>query len=148
VKLRAPEEIPNSNNPFPTFHVDEADVFMLGNVLYYIHTYHWLFEGLTSRDAMHNTVLGITSAIPEVLLNSTDRAVNSLTRAIRMCWRKDPAKRPSAREISRYLKERLLLEGVNTDAPIKVTMPPLPADHRYTDSDFNANFFNTDKDER
>lgn len=139
VKLRAPEEIPHSNNPFPTFHVDAADVFMLGNVLYYIHTYHWLFEGLTSNEAKQNTVLGITSTIPEALLNSTDRAVHSLTPAIRMCWRHDPAKRPSAREISMYLKDRLLLEGVNTDAPVKVVMPPLPADHRYTDSDFNGN---------
>ena len=139
VKLRAPEEISHPNNRFPTFHVDAVDVYMLGNVLYYIHTYHWLFEGLTSNEAKQNTVLGITSTIPEALLNSTDRAVNSLTRAIRMCWRNDPAKRPSARDISMYLKDRLWLEGVSTDAPVKVVMPPLPADHRYTDSDFNDN---------
>ena len=139
VKLRAPEEIAHVNNPSPTFYADAVDVYMLGNVLYYIHTYLWLFEGLTSEEAQQKIVTGITSAIPEALLNSTDRAANSLTRAIRMCWRNDPAKRPSAREISDYLKGRLLVEGVNTDAPIKVAIPLLPADHRYTDSDFNEN---------
>jgi hypothetical protein len=117
---------------------------MLGNVLYYIHSYHWLFEGLTNREAMRDNIMGITNPIPDVLLNSTDGPVKALTRAIQMCWRREPQQRPSAREISNYLKDRLRLAGVNVDIPVKVVMPLLPSDHRFTDTDFYRNLQEND----
>lgn len=117
---------------------------MLGNVLYYLHSYHWLFEGMTNREAMRDNINGILNPIPDVLLNSTDGTVKALTRAITMCWRNDPQQRPSAREISNYLEDRLRLAGVNVEVPVKVIMPPLPSDHRYTDSDFYSNLEEND----
>ena len=62
--------------------------------------------------------------------------------AIRQCWTHDPDRRPSARDIRDYLlKEfgaivgRLVPPG---DDSLKVNLPPLPKDHRYTGSSYDS----------
>ena len=56
-----------------------------------------------------------------------------------MAWAQKPEDRPSARELSKFLKERVQDLVVDTDDLVRVSIPPLPPGHRYTDSDFNAN---------
>jgi hypothetical protein len=119
--------------------VEMVDCFMLGNVLYYVHTNKWIFEGVSSIEASHRIRQGVASPIPDDLMNSSNGAVKALFRAILKCWTRDPRSRPRAKEISNFLAERLKLEGVDVSSPVKVSIPSLPPGHRYTDTDFYRN---------
>jgi hypothetical protein len=115
---------------------------MVGDVLYYLHTNRWVFEGLSNQEAATILARGDTSPIPVPLLTSLDPVVMTLSRAIEMCWTYEYEHRPSARDVSNFVKEQLKLQGVDVDtvpAAIQVTIPPLPKNHRYSDSDFYSN---------
>ena len=57
-----------------------------------------------------------------------------------MAWTHKPEERPSARELSKFLKSRILELVADNEDPIRVSIPPLPPNYRYTDSDYNANW--------
>ena len=57
-----------------------------------------------------------------------------------MAWSQKPEDRPSARELSKFLKARVQDLASDADDLLRVSIPPLPPDHRYTDSDYNANW--------
>ena len=81
-------------------------------------------------------------------------AYDALREAIQMAWMQDPQQRPSARQISNHLLKAILaIQGTTTgDDPtnivdmVRVVVPPLPPNHRYTDSDFNENFAYASRD--
>ena len=137
-KTRAPEELANGKQDY--IHRDKADVWIMGNIMYYMLTKKWLFEGITDRDAKKMIVAGETSKIPPEILNSTDPADKAMVKAIQMAWVHDPNQRPTARHISNFLRGQLeALHGGKKDELWRVSVPPLPPNHRYTDSDFYNN---------
>lgn len=115
-------------------HRDKADVWIMGNILYYVLTKKWLFEGIPTREARQSLINGKLSRIPFQFLNSTNSADRAMVMAIQMAWVYDPHNRPTAREIANFLKKHL-----DNSTSWRVDIPPLPRTHRYTDSDFYRN---------
>lgn len=70
-------------------------------------------------------------------------ALLALNKVVLMAWTKDPQKRPTARYLSDHLLEiiRQLDDDITAAAAeiIRISVPELPPDYRFTDSDFNAN---------
>jgi hypothetical protein len=73
-------------------------------------------------------------------------AIEAMKKAILMAWTRDPLERPSAREISNHLHAALVQQEQQDDPPlirtrrqeqvVRVDIPPLPPNHRFTESDF------------
>jgi hypothetical protein len=66
-------------------------------------------------------------------------AVEALKEAIQMAWTKDPIERSSARALSNHLYAAIkaLVENLKDGDVVRVfEVPPLPPNHRYSDSDF------------
>ena len=121
---------------------DKVDVYMLGNVLYYLHTNQWLYEGIPNKQAMEMIYRGETSSMVQQKPDGSSPVV-ALRNAIEMCWARDWQLRPSARHVSDYLMNKLREHDKTLDeegAVIVVRIPPLGKNHRFTDSDFNRNF--------
>jgi hypothetical protein len=141
-QLRSPEEYVAQDQggsiPLPN-----ADVYMMGNVMYYILTNQWIFEGYSNGDAKNKIINGDRSSIPSHIKESKDRAIQGLLHAIEMCWVHDYKERPTAREVADYIGGLLMqIEGLDHLDVVRVNMPPLPKNHRYTDSDFYGNIWN------
>jgi hypothetical protein len=108
--------------------------------MYYVLTTHWLFEGDTQDVALNKIANHKRSLLPTKYLFSRDPAIRAIVVAIKDCWGQDPRGRPTSRKISNDLKRQLgRIEKVNDVDIVRVSVPPLPADFRYTDSDFAEN---------
>lgn len=120
---------------------EKSDVFMAGNVVYYVLTKQWLFQDTSIRTAHQMLKQGERSPIPANILNSTDRADQAMVKGIEMMWTHDAEERPKARTVADYmLKELREIEGTKDIGVVRVaSIPPLPPNHRYTDSDYEAN---------
>jgi hypothetical protein len=148
-KLRAPEEFAALEaEPKEAINLAPANVYMAGNIMYYVLTHQWLFEGIINNDTKAAILHGQRSRIPpQILAKATnDPYIQTMLNGIDMCWTHDPLLRPSGRDIANYLKQQLAkIEGiadVKDVGVIRVHMPPLPLDHRYTDNDFYSNIWN------
>ena len=116
---------------------------MMGNVMYYVLTNRWLFEGFSNSVAKQKIMNGERSAIPTSIQQSKDRAIQILLKAIEMCWVHDYKQRPTAQEVASFIGEGLKeIEGHLDDNVVRLQMPSLPKNHRYTDSDFYSNIWN------
>jgi hypothetical protein len=104
----------------------------MGNILYYVLTKKWLFEGIPTKVARQMLIDGKLSTIPSHFLNSSNSADLAMTKAIQMAWVYNPDDRPTAREIASILKQHL-------NNIWRVDIPRLSPNHRYTDSDFYRN---------
>jgi hypothetical protein len=67
-------------------------------------------------------------------------AYRALRKAIRMAWAQKPKDRPSARDLSKFLKSTVQDLISDSDDLLRVRIPPLPPNHRYTDTDYNKNW--------
>ena len=122
-------------------HKERSDVWMMGDILYYVLTKQWLFEGKLNVEAIDLLSAGKRSEIPPHILNSSDPADQAMLRAIEMAWVQDPTERPHAQEIATFLEEQLIkINGNVSDAPWRVTIPPLPPGYRFTNSDYRSNY--------
>lgn len=143
--MRSPEEVAyflKMSNQFET-NLEKSDVYTMGNVMYYILTMHWLFEGYKTKDAELELATGKRSPFPNEILGSDDRAIHAVRKAIEMCWTHSPEERPKATQIRKFLEHELKgVLGVKGDlGVVRVTsIDPLPKDYRYSDSDFNTMF--------
>jgi hypothetical protein len=116
---------------------------MMGNVMYYVLTNQWLFEGFSNSDTKKKIMDGERSKIPAHIKESKDRAIQGLLHAIEMCWTHDYVERPTAREVADYIGGLLMdIEGLDQLNIVRVDMPSLPKNHRFTDNDFYGNIWN------
>ncbi len=75
--------------------------------------------------------------MPPKYLNSNDPAIQAIIVVIRACWKQNPLKRPSSRQIADALSEELQrIEQTDKLGIVRVSLPPLPKKFRFTDSDF------------
>ena len=139
-KMRAPEELKFGQYGKQYIHRDKADVWCLGGMMYNVLTKQWMFEGISAKEAKVKILTGKRAPFPPEFANSADPSEQAMIKAIHMAWTYDPDDRPSAREIANYLKKHIDLS--KRDANCRVSVPPLPPNYRYTDSDFMANFEN------
>jgi hypothetical protein len=141
VQLRPPEEY-KAEDEGEGVYAPPLDVYMAGNVIYNVLTHKWLFDGMSGRKARAAVQKGKRSKIPARIKKSDDPYTKLLVKAIKMCWTHEVKERPSARTVVNFMRSGLAaIEGVNVEdlGVVKVEMPPLPSDHRYTDSDFTVN---------
>jgi serine/threonine protein kinase len=159
IKMRAPEDLVDLyevDEDTQLIHRDKTDVFSLGNVFYYLLTNQWIFEGERNKYARNYLIDGKRSAFPDrfnvttttsnnntadgATKHTLDPAERAIMKAIQTAWTHNPAMRPTAREIADYLgKELRKIVGGKTGSLARVAVPPLPKDHRYTDTDFRKN---------
>jgi serine/threonine protein kinase len=129
-KVQAPEEMYGQI----TMLQEKIDVYLMGNMLYYILTSKRIFEGITREEAMLKLKTGKRS---EIGFEPTDPADNAIVDAMHWAWTQDPQERPKAREVSDFLRRTLrTLESREEDYDLRVTIPPLPADYDFSDEEF------------
>jgi hypothetical protein len=139
MKLRPPEEQAEDMEGI-LLDRTKVDNYMMGNIMYYVLTTHWLFEGHTRDEAVAKIVNQERSHIPTELLASEDPVVQAIVWAIKACWSQNPHQRPPSRKISDFLKTELKrFEKVDELGVVRVSVPPLPVGFRHTDSDFEEN---------
>lgn len=121
---------------------DKIDVWMMGNVIYYILTDLYTFEkpkNLSCDDSGSLLIAGKRSLYPKRIEQSDDLSHVAIKQALDMCWTQDWTKRPSARKISDYLIGRLRAITGEADPDLRVVLPKRSPDQKGTDSDYKAN---------
>eukprot|EP00978_Attheya_sp_CCMP212_P030469 scaffold112105_cov49-Attheya_sp.AAC.2 len=137
--VHAPEEI-----TYLPANLEKADIYMMGQVMFYVLAKKWQYEGISVERGLEMLADGKITPFPSGL-DMGVRANAVMKDAILSCYKYDPADRPTARSIRDFLlKELSTMEG-RTIAPgdesLRITIPPLPNNHRYTDSDMEeANY--------
>ena len=130
-KVHAPEE------SYPGKKVDneKADVFVAGNVMYYVLTSKWIFEGVKNEEGIRLLRNGKRSPFPDHIKNSTDPADQAMMKAITMLWTHDPEERPRARTVSNFLIQELesIVGALPSDRVVRVEVPPLPENWDFND---------------
>lgn len=139
-KMRAPEELTFKTDGYPNkyIHRDKADVWCLGNMLYSVLTKRWVFEGISTKEARAKITTGVQDYNTFEMVNRTDTFNRAMIEAIYMAWTYNPDERPTSRQIANFLKRHITEK--KDDIPWRVSIPPLPPDYSYSDSDFRANF--------
>jgi serine/threonine protein kinase len=132
----APEELYDTPRD-----LTKSDVYMMGTVMYYVFTKHWLYEGFSSEESLNMLRNGYTSEFPHGI-DMTSPINRAMESAIIDCWEQNPDIRPSAQSIRDYLLGKLSsVEGrkIGPDDPIlRVAIPSLPEEYHFTDSDHEA----------
>jgi serine/threonine protein kinase len=83
----------------------KADVFSLGNVLYFLLTGNEPFHELSNEKAEEEICKGTHLKIDASILSSAYPFDVSLRNAIEMCRVYDPEKRPNAQSVAAYLRK-------------------------------------------
>jgi hypothetical protein len=118
---------------------DKVDVWMMGNVLYYILTKKWIMEGRAKKEAVKLILEGKRSQIPSFIRKSNDPAHQAMIHALGMAWTQDPDERPPAREIAAYLEQELIaINGGKSEAPWRISVRPLPPDRDFFEDPNNT----------
>ena len=105
---------------------DKIDVWMMGNIIYYILTDLYTFEypeNLNNRQVGVLLVEGKRSPYPEYIRHSRDPSHVAMKRALDMCWMQNWRERPSAREIADYMLDALRKITGKDDPDLRVVLP-------------------------
>mmetsp|Transcript_1143 Transcript_1143/g.2697 ORF Transcript_1143/g.2697 Transcript_1143/m.2697 type:complete len:561 (+) Transcript_1143:16-1698(+) len=106
--FRAPEEYGS-----PPIETEKIDVYSLGNVMYGLLTGLYPFDDMSDDEGVQKKIIGgERPPVPEDVFNSQEPFTLALTKAMEMCWRHNPRKRASAREVQHFLEEQLDSLGV------------------------------------
>ena len=118
---------------------DNIDVWMMGNLIYYMLTDLYTFEkpqNLSFKQSGRELVAGRRSQYPENIEKSTDPSHLAVKKSLDMCWTQNWRERPSARSISDYLITQLK-EITGEDNPdFRVVLPQRDPNQRHTESDY------------
>lgn len=119
---------------------DVIDVWMMGNVMYYVLTDLYTFErphNLSYKESGRELLAGRRSQYPPSIEESDDPAHAAVKRALDMCWTQDWRERPSAQSISDYLMARLRAITGEEDPDLRVVLPERDPDQKNTESDYD-----------
>ena len=113
---------------------EKADDYTIGNIMYYVLTKWWIFEGVKNSVGVYLLQQGKRSPFPEHIKNSTDPSDQALMKGINMLWTHDVKKRPSARVVSDFLIGELeKIQKKKVEGVVQASVPPLPKDWDYGD---------------
>ncbi len=115
---------------------ERADDYVTGNVMYYVLTKKWIFEDLSTSKGIQSLQEGKRPSFPKHIQNSTDLSEIAIMKAINMLWTHDVTKRPSSREVSRFLIEQLeTITGEKVNGVVRVSVPPFPHNFDFSNDD-------------
>jgi hypothetical protein len=98
--MHSPEESYNEQN----VDNEKADVYNIGNILYYLLTHQYIFEQYKSKQqAVMLLREGKRSPFPDHIKQSDDPAIKTIMMAIQGLWIHSPIARPRARVVADYL---------------------------------------------
>ena len=100
-KFRSPEEYNRSQQ------TEKVDIYSMGNIFYALLTEYWPFEGIDEKEAQQKIVDGDRPPIDDVIRSSGDSLDAIFVKAIGMCWRHNPDKRATAKEVRQYLSDQI-----------------------------------------
>lgn len=136
-KIRAPEEQAGR----VMMDLEKVDVFLMTDVMFYVLTQKWMFEDITTPEAEKRLGAG---GRPEFGFEPTDPADIAMAKAVTWGWTHKPTERPTAREMSDFLKDALKqIEGRKDDYVVRAPVPPLPKDYDFSDLEFYQNLGRT-----
>jgi len=118
---------------------DKADVWMMGNLIYYILTDLYTFEKpnlLSWKDSGRELLAGRRSYLPPSIADSNDPSYIAIIKALDMCWTQEWEKRPSARHISNYLLLKLRIITGEKEPDLRVVLPERDPNMSNTESDY------------
>ncbi|KAL3822945.1 hypothetical protein ACHAXA_011660 [Cyclostephanos tholiformis] len=118
---------------------DKVDVWMMGNLMYYMLTDLYTFErprNLSWRDSGKELLAGRRSPLPSHIEESRDPSHVAVRNALDMCWTQKWEERPSARYISDYLLGRLRNITGEENPDLRVILPKRDPNMRGTDSEY------------
>lgn len=118
---------------------DKVDVWMMGNLIYYMLTDLYTFEkpeNLSWRNSGKELLAGRRSPLPSHIAESQDPSHVAIRSALDMCWTQKWEERPSARFISDYLIGALRKITGEDDPDLKVVLPKRDPRMRGTDSEY------------
>eukprot|EP00585_Thalassiosira_rotula_P007082 CAMPEP_0196152236 /NCGR_PEP_ID=MMETSP0910-20130528/35143_1 /TAXON_ID=49265 /ORGANISM="Thalassiosira rotula, Strain GSO102" /LENGTH=553 /DNA_ID=CAMNT_0041415781 /DNA_START=8 /DNA_END=1669 /DNA_ORIENTATION=- len=121
---------------------DKIDVWMMGNLIYYMLTDLYTFEkpeNLKWQEVGRELMAGRRSPLPKDIYFSEDPSHVAMKKALDMCWTQEPDERPSARSISDYLIGRLREVTGEDDPDFRVVLPKRDPNQRNTESDYEKN---------
>ena len=128
---------------------DRIDVWMMGNLIYYVLTDLYLFEKpqyLGTRRTARALVAGERPAVPARIRDGGDPSHRAMLQALDSCWRQRWQERPSARSIADYLLRALRSITGEENPDLRVTLPERDPEQRHTESDFERYNDNDDYD--
>jgi len=115
----------------------KIDTYSLGNIMWYVLTKHWMFEGEHVKQVSKKVRKGKRPAFPPRIPKSRDPAIVAIRKAIIDCWTHDPDDRPTSLEVRDFLKDTLNnITDVEELGVVRVAIPPLLNDFRHTSTDF------------
>jgi hypothetical protein len=80
----------------------------MGNIFYLLLTETWPFADVTEEEAQQLIMKGRRPHLPEYINNSNNTLVQTLKRAMILCYKQNVTERASGRQVEIFLKERLL----------------------------------------
>ena len=106
-KFRSPEEYSHTEQ------TSAIDVYSMGNIFYSLLTEYWPFEGMAEKEAQRKIMDGARPPIDDDIRISGDPIDSTFIEAIGMCWRQNPDKRATAKEVQEYLISQI--ESIGND---------------------------------
>lgn len=94
-----------------------------------------MFEGETVKLVRKRVKRGERPEFPKDVRENEDPAIKAIRNATTACWTFDPDERPTSVEIRDFLRDALKSITGETGV-VRVSIPSLPKDHRYTESDY------------
>ena len=119
---------------------DKVDVWMMGNLIYYMLTDLYTFEepkNLSWKDSGKELLAGRRSPYPKHIKKSNDPSHVAIKKALDMCWVQDWEERPSARSVSDYLIGQLKKITGEDNPDFRVTLPERDPNQGSSESDYN-----------
>ena len=118
---------------------DKVDIWMMGNLIYYMLTDLYTFErpkNLSWKASGRELLAGRRSPLPKHIAESANPSHVAMRKALEMCWTQNWEERPSARSVSDYLIGRLGEITGEEDPDLRVVLPePIP-NMKGTDSEY------------
>lgn len=118
---------------------DKIDVWMMGNIIYYILTDLYTFEkpeNLNNDEVGKLLVQGKRSPYPEYIEKSSDPAHIAMKKALDMCWVQNWRERPSAREISDFMLSELRKITGEENPDLRVVLPERDPNQSPSDGEY------------
>jgi len=92
---------------------EQLDVYSLGNILWVLLMEEKVWKGVEEKKIKKLVRAGHSPVIPGNVLSNYSSAEKAIVHAMNMCFVTDPNERPTAMEVERYLRRKLVQYNVS-----------------------------------